>query len=182
MSFQAYLDNIKLKTGKGPEEFKKLAEGKGLLLPGVKAGEIVNWLKKDFGLGHGHAMAIFTYFKGNKQNKSSLLEKHFNENKNHWRSTFENLISTLKKQKMNVTVDPAESYLSLLKNNKKFAVIKITRSRMDIGLKFKEIKTNGRLELSGKWNIMVTNRVKITEPEQIDKEVINWLNQAYSEA
>jgi hypothetical protein len=28
MSFQAYLDNIKAKTGKGPEDFKKLAKKK----------------------------------------------------------------------------------------------------------------------------------------------------------
>jgi Domain of unknown function (DUF4287) len=29
-------------------------------LPGVKAGAIVNWLKADFQLGHGHAMAPIT--------------------------------------------------------------------------------------------------------------------------
>ena len=75
MSFQAYLNNIKAKTGKGPEDFKKLAEEKGFLLdgqlrPGVKAGEIVAWLKQDFELGHGHAMAIYALFKGIKDEKS----------------------------------------------------------------------------------------------------------------
>ncbi|WP_259014287.1 DUF4287 domain-containing protein [Emticicia fluvialis] len=59
MSFQAYIDNIQKKTGKTPEDFKKLAEAKGLLRPDVKAGEIVGWLKADFDLGHGHAMAIY---------------------------------------------------------------------------------------------------------------------------
>jgi Domain of unknown function (DUF4287) len=49
MSFQAYLDNIKAKTGKTAADFKKLAEKKGLLKEGVKAGEIVKWLKEDFG-------------------------------------------------------------------------------------------------------------------------------------
>jgi hypothetical protein len=63
MSFQAYLDNIKTKTGKTPDDFKKLADKKGLLKPGVKAGQIVAWLKEDFELGHGHAMAIFAVFK-----------------------------------------------------------------------------------------------------------------------
>lgn len=72
MSFQAYIDNIKAKTGKGPEDFKKLAEKKGFLQkgrlnPAVKAGEIVDWLKKDFSLGHGHAMAIYALFKGIKK-------------------------------------------------------------------------------------------------------------------
>ena len=67
MSFQAYIDNIKAKTGKTPEDFKKLAEKKGLLKPGVKAMQVVNWLKADFGLGYGHAMAIYAVFKGVKQ-------------------------------------------------------------------------------------------------------------------
>ncbi|MGG9961207.1 DUF4287 domain-containing protein [Ferruginibacter sp. SUN106] len=67
MSFQAYIDNIKAKTGKTPEDFKKSATKKGLLKEGVKAGEIVAWLKKDFGLGHGHAMAIYATFKGKKE-------------------------------------------------------------------------------------------------------------------
>jgi len=69
MPFQAYLDNIKTKTGKGPEDFKKLADKKGFtkngkLADGVKAGAIVQWLKEDFELGHGHSMAIYALFKG----------------------------------------------------------------------------------------------------------------------
>ena len=60
-------NNIKTKTGKTPEDFKKFAEKKGLLKPGVKAMEIVAWLKKEHGLGHGHAMAIYATFKGKKE-------------------------------------------------------------------------------------------------------------------
>ncbi len=72
MSFQAYIDNIKMKTGKSPDDFKKLAENKGFLKngqlnDGVKAGSIVAWLKEDFNLGHGHAMAIVAIFKGLKR-------------------------------------------------------------------------------------------------------------------
>jgi Domain of unknown function (DUF4287) len=64
MSFKAYIDNIKKKTGKTPEEFKLLAEQRGLLKPGIKTGEIVAWFKEDFDLGHGHAMEIYSTFKG----------------------------------------------------------------------------------------------------------------------
>lgn len=69
MSFQAYLDNIQSKTGKSPEELKELATEKGFLeggklKPEVKAAQIIQWLKEDFDLGHGHSMAIFAYFKG----------------------------------------------------------------------------------------------------------------------
>jgi hypothetical protein len=69
MSFQAYINNIEAKTGKTPDDFKKLAEVKGFLENGcikknVTATEITNWLKEDFQLGHGHAMAIYASFKG----------------------------------------------------------------------------------------------------------------------
>jgi Domain of unknown function (DUF4287) len=64
MSFQAYLDNVQAKTGKTPQEFRRLAAEKGLLDPMAKATVITNWLKADFGLGHGHAMAIYAYLNG----------------------------------------------------------------------------------------------------------------------
>ncbi len=72
MSFQAYINNIKTKTGKTPDDFKKLVEKKGFLQngalnPKIKATEITNWLKEEFELGQGHAMAIYATFKGKKE-------------------------------------------------------------------------------------------------------------------
>ncbi|MFS8131223.1 MAG: DUF4287 domain-containing protein [Candidatus Dojkabacteria bacterium] len=58
MSFQAYLDNIEEKTGKTPNEFITMAKEKGFDNPKTKAGVIIDWLKKDFDLGRGHAMAL----------------------------------------------------------------------------------------------------------------------------
>jgi len=63
MSFKAYLDNIKAKTGKTPEDFRKLAAEAGVYSPEMKASQLVAWLKKDFDLGHGHSMAIWKVFK-----------------------------------------------------------------------------------------------------------------------
>ncbi len=64
MSFQAYLDNIKAKTGKTSEDFIKLATKKGLFNnPKLKPKEIIDWLKTDFELGRGHSMAIVAVFK-----------------------------------------------------------------------------------------------------------------------
>lgn len=69
MTFQAYIDNIRAKTGHGPEDFRRIAAEKGFLADGtiakgVKAGQIVDWLKQDFDLGRGHAMAIYELLKG----------------------------------------------------------------------------------------------------------------------
>jgi len=72
MSFQAYLDNIQAKTGKSPADFRQWAVDKGFssgtgLAEGVKAGAIVAALKEEFGLGHGHSMALVALFKGAKK-------------------------------------------------------------------------------------------------------------------
>jgi hypothetical protein len=58
MSFQAYLDTIEGKTGKTPRELLALAAERGLAGPAVKAGTVIDWLKTDYGLGRGHAMAL----------------------------------------------------------------------------------------------------------------------------
>lgn len=69
MSFQAYLDNIQAKTGKSPADFKAWGKARGFadqsgLATGIKVGAIVAALKAEFGLGHGHAMAIVALLKG----------------------------------------------------------------------------------------------------------------------
>lgn len=73
MSFQAYLDNIEAKTGKTSDQFVTLAREKGFGAD-TKSGEIVSWLKEDFGLGHGHAMALVHVIK----NGAKISDTHVN--------------------------------------------------------------------------------------------------------
>ena len=63
MSFQSYIDNIKTKTAKTPEDFKNQMDQEGILRSDMKATELVLWLKENYQLGHGHAMAIWAVFK-----------------------------------------------------------------------------------------------------------------------
>ena len=73
MSFQGYLKTIKEKTGKDATDFRALAEQKGFANNGTltaKAGEITQWLKEDFELGHGHSMAIYALLNGAKDENS----------------------------------------------------------------------------------------------------------------
>jgi Domain of unknown function (DUF4287) len=72
MSFQAYLDNIETKTGKTPNQFVAMAKERGYDAPDTKAGTIVDWLKQDFGLGRGHAMALVHVIK----NGAQISDKH----------------------------------------------------------------------------------------------------------
>ena len=185
MTFKAYLDNIKTQTGMTPNDFIAKAEKKGFLVPGVRAGEIVDWLKKDYGLGHGHAMAIVLVLKqasGQNPGVAEKIDRLFSGSRSGWRTPYDQLIQKTQKYGQNVRTDPTDTYVSILKGKKKFAVIGVTADRMDIGIKLKGVEPGGRLEASGSWNSMVTHRVRIRDPKQIDKEVFTWLKRAYEEA
>ncbi|MBO9571223.1 MAG: DUF4287 domain-containing protein [Chitinophagaceae bacterium] len=184
MSFQAYLDNIKTKTGKTPEDFKKLADKKGLLNPETKAGEIVAWLKKDFDLGHGHAMAIYATLKGvkeKKQNTEDEVEKHFAGEKQKWRSVYDALIKKINSFGKDIMTAPVASYISLLRKEKKFAIVQITKDKMIIGIKLKNELATSRFENAGNWNTMMTHKVTLISSKELDKELFNWLQKAYEQ-
>ena len=67
MSFQAYLDNIEDKTGLTPRQFIELAKKRGYDDPSTKSGVIVDWLKQDYDLGRGHAMALVHVIKNGEK-------------------------------------------------------------------------------------------------------------------
>jgi hypothetical protein len=185
MTLKAYYDNIKAKTGKTPQDFVVLAEKKGFLKPGVKTGEIVAWLKQDFGLGQGHAMAIVLALKQATSPKTSAADrvgKLFGGAKSRWRQPYDELLGKMKKFGSDVTVSPTDSYISMLRKGRKFSVLQVTTDRLDIGIKLKGIPPQGRFAKAGAWNNMVTHRVQIHDPGQIDAEVISWLHQAYEKA
>ncbi len=177
---QAYLDSIKAKTGKTPADFQVIATEKGL----TKHGEIIAWLKADFGLGHGHANAIAAVLKTLESGRPSpddRLEQVFTGTKAVWRETFEVLLEKIKIFAPDVTLAPTNSYISLLKNNKKFGIVQpSSKDRLEIGIKFKNMAATPRLELAGTWNNMVTHRVGISHTTEIDTELLGWLEQAYS--
>jgi len=63
MTFEAYISNIRAKTGKDPKNFFDEAIRAGVLRPDTKTMELVGWLKSSSGLGHGHAMAVWEAFR-----------------------------------------------------------------------------------------------------------------------
>jgi hypothetical protein len=185
MTFQAYLDTIKEKTGKTPEDFKVLAEKKGLLTDEVKAGPIVAWLQEDYGLGRGHAMAIVQTLRDAtlpKVTAQDRLAERFAGEKARWREPFEALVTKMKAFGPQVAISPTDSYISLLRKGRKFGIVQVTGARLDIGVKLKGVAPTGRFESSDGWNSMVTHRVRVNDPRQIDNEVLEWLKRAYESA
>lgn len=63
MTFQAYMDAVKAKTGMTPEALKSVATKNGVYKPNMKAADLVAWLAKDYELGRGHAMSVWAVWK-----------------------------------------------------------------------------------------------------------------------
>jgi hypothetical protein len=68
INLAAYFATIEKKTGRTPADFRMLADRKGwlqgaTLKPEIKAMQVFDWLKDEFALGRGHAMAIYHVLK-----------------------------------------------------------------------------------------------------------------------
>lgn len=179
MSFQAYLDNIRAKTGQRPEDIASALRAEGL----AKPGEMVAWLKQAYGLGHGHAMAIVSLARGAGQPQRTADDKlsaYFSGGKAKQRGAFDRLAEAAGRLGPDVAVSPGATYLSFVKNGRKFAIVQAVGERLDLGLKLKGVAAAGRLEAAGAWNAMVTHRVRITDEAALDAELLGWLAQAYA--
>ena len=181
MSFQAYLDTIQAKTGKRPDDIVAMVRAQGLSRP----AEIISWLKGEFGLGHGHSMAIVSLMRGADRPARSADDKdaaYFSGARARWRGAYEALLGKVQGFGPDVAASHGATYLSLVKGGRKFAIVQAVGERMDIGVKLKGVAPAGRLEEAGAWNAMVTHRVRIKDEAELDEEVLGWLRQAYNKA
>jgi hypothetical protein len=63
MSFQAYLDALETKSGRTPRELLALAAERGLQGPSTRSAPVIDWLRDDYGIGRGHAVALLHVIK-----------------------------------------------------------------------------------------------------------------------
>ena len=184
MTIQAYFDSIKAKTGLGPEDFHRLAAERGLLGPDVKTADIVAWLKADYGLGSGHAMALVSALgqvPGQRLSVNDKVDAQFTGARAHWRGTYDALLAHAR-QFGEVNLAPTNTYISLRKGGGKFAIVQVTASRLDLGLKLPGVPGTEALEASGSWNSMVTHRLRLADPADLTAEALAWLRRAYETA
>ena len=78
MSYQAYLDAIEAKTGKTPHALLDEARSLGYGAD-TKASVVTGWLQTEYGVGRGHAMALYGVLK----NGPTVPEKHVGSSGSH---------------------------------------------------------------------------------------------------
>lgn len=176
-ALQTMIDNMPEKTGKSLSEWKSLLKSKTF----TKHSEAVNFLKKEHNVTHGFANTIVSLSNDKNKTVDELLKEQYKGKENLF-PIYESLISIVKEFGDDVTVSPKKTEVSV-DRKKKFAVIKpSTKTRIDLGLKLKDKPTTDRLENSGPFGTMCTHRVRLTDKNQIDSELKQWLKEAYQKA
>ncbi len=176
-ALQTMIDNMPEKTGKSLEEWKKVL-GKETF---AKHSEAVNFLKQQHGVTHGFANTIVTLSKEKQSSSADLVTAQY-EGKELLKPIYELLIKVVSEFGNDIVIAPKKGSVSLVRK-KQFALIKpATKTRMDLGLKLSGKPIEGRLEDSGPFGTMCTHRVQLTEVNQVDAEVKEWLLEAYSKA
>ncbi|MEO9965001.1 MAG: DUF5655 domain-containing protein [Reichenbachiella sp.] len=145
---------------------------------------IIDFLKSEHGFTHGYAN--FVALKARKSDAGSqdavdLLENQY-KGKEVLRPIYEKLVVAIEKFGSDVTRTPKKDSVSMIRK-KQFALIKpATKSRIDLGLKLKDKPVGSRLENSGPFGTMCTHRVKLSSVDEVDDELIGWLEEAYQKA
>lgn len=171
--------NMPEKTGKSLEAWLKLVKASGL----QKHGEIMKLLKDEHGMTHGFANLVAWYHKnGGKAESSDDPVADQYAGKADLKPIYDKLIETVTAFGDDVEISPKKAYVSL-RRSKQFALIQpSTKTRVDLGINLKGTDPAGRLEASGSFNAMVSHRVRLEKPGDVDSEVKAWLKQAYSAA
>jgi hypothetical protein len=177
----AMIAGLREKSGKSLEEWLRIVKASGL----SKHKEIVSLLKSDHGLTHGYANMIALQALQSDSHTAgdtdALVTAQYAGAKAKLLPVYEAVVAAVRGFGKDVEVSPKKAYVSL-RRNKQFALVQpSTASRVDVGLVLKGVEPEGRLEASGSFNAMVTHRVRVSKPEEVDRELMGWLKQAYQE-
>ncbi|MGH7494493.1 MAG: DUF5655 domain-containing protein [bacterium] len=182
---ETQLKNIQTKTGKTLEQLYALIRKSGV----AKHSEIRDMLKKDLGMGHGDAnTVVHLYMKSAEppaaQSKAAspdaAVDEIYSGPKAHFRPIHDKLMAAINKFG-EFEIAPKKGYVSL-RRKKQFAMIgPATQTRFEVGLNMKGVKATARLNAMPPGG-MCQYKVNLTDAKEVDKELIDWIKQAYESA
>ena len=171
------IDNMPEKTGKSLDEWKTILKEKSF----AKHSEGVKFLKSEYAVTHGFANTIVTLSKEDESDSVDLVKAQY-QGKESLLPIYEALITFAKSLGSDVTIAPKKASVSIIRK-RQFVLFKpATKTRIDIGFKLKDKPTTERLGSSGPFGTMCTHRVQISDVAEIDKELKDWIKEAYQES
>ncbi len=182
---ETQLKNIQTKTGKTLDQLYAIIKKSGL----AKHGEIRDMLKKDLSLGHGDANTVVHFYMKSTEPASAqaggaspdaVLDAIYTGTKAHFRPIHDKLMAAINKFGA-LEIAPKKGYVSL-RRKKQFVMIgPATNTRFEVGLNMKGVKATARL-LAMPPGGMCQYKVNLAGAKEVDKELIDWIKQAYDSA
>ena len=179
----AMIANMNEKTGKTLEQWLAIAKKTGA----EKHGQLVKAMKADHGLTHGYAnLVAHKLMKSDAGSQAAggtdLVAAQYAGPKADLKPIYDAVIKVAQSLGKDVEISPKKTYVSL-RRNKQFALVQpSTRTRVDLGINLKNEPPTERLEKAGSFNAMVSHRVRLEKPADVDKDVKAWLKNAWAEA
>ena len=176
-ALQTMVNNMPEKTGKSLEEWFQVLEKESF----DKHSAMVKFLKTEHSVTHGFANTIAALFRDRGQPEKDLVTTQY-EGKESLKPIYDALIATVENFGDDVTITPKKGSVSLIRK-RQFALIKpATKTRIDLGLKLKDVEIQDRLEGSGPFGSMCTHRIQLKDVSDVDDEVNKWLTLAYEKS
>jgi hypothetical protein len=179
---ETQLQNIQKKTGKTLDELCATVRASGL----AKHGEICAMLKADLALGHGDANAIALYARNVDSSaaapasREDMLDAIYAGPKAALRPIHDRLMVEIHGLG-EFEIAPKKDYLSL-RRKKQFAMVgPATNTRVEVGLNTKGVEATDRL-IAMPPGGMCLYKIKLTDPAEVDAELIAWIKQAFEAA
>lgn len=180
---QTHLNNILKKTGKSTDELTAIVKNSGL----SGHGELRMMLMRNLGLSYGDANAlVHALLKSDGQRQAEgkgqeeVLDEIYSGAKAPLRPIHEAVIREIVKFG-EFEILPKKGYISM-RRKKQFAMLgPVNKARLELGLNIKDLPPAERLLEQPKGS-MCNYIVKLTEPGQVNAELITWIKFAYENA
>jgi hypothetical protein len=171
--------NISKRVGKSLNEIFAVMGNSGL----TKHGQLRDFAKSEFSLGHGDANALALHFLKQSSGPpadSNPLDEIYCGAKQALRPIHEKLMFQIE-QFGEFEIHPKKGYVAL-RRKKQFAMIgPATNSRIEVGLNMKGIAGTDRLIEQAPGG-MCQYKVKVTDETEVDKELFDWIRTAFDAA
>ena len=174
---QNQIRNIESSTGRSIDDWVALVATSGR----TKHGEIVSWLKTEHGMSHGNANRVaLVALRGRAAPEGDdLVATIYSGSKAALRPFHDRVMAIATGFGGDVQVAPKQAYVSV-RRSKQFATVgPASGGRLEVGLNLKDVPPDGRLEAGSG---MCTHRVRLSDPEEFDDEVVAWMREAYERA
>lgn len=177
---ETQISNIEAKTGQTRGQLSKTILNLGL----AKHGEMVNWVKENWGLGHGDANTIVHVARRSVEDDISAsddpLDAIYEGPKAHQRPIHERLMQAINKFG-EFEIAPKQGYVAL-RRKKQFAMLgPKTKDRFELGINLKEVAEHPLMK-PVKPGGMCQYIVSIHSIDEVDDGIVAIVRRAFDAA